>query len=194
MTADLEALVRFCAALNQLGAHYLIAGAVASGVHGQWRSTQDLDIVVEAEGLNVAALKSALGPDFDVDDVALTDALRHRRSTNVFYLPVFTIIDLYLPADSPFQRSQMARKRVVEFPDSPGVPIPMASPEDVVLKKLEWFRKGQEVSERQWSDVLGVLKVKGRSLDRGYLDTWAEQLGVADLLARAFEAARKTAD
>ena len=67
-----------------------------------------------------------------------------------------------------------------------------ASPEDTVLAKLEWYRKGGEVSDRQWRDLLGVLKVQGETLDRAYLDHWAGELDVSDLLHRALEEAGLT--
>jgi DNA-directed RNA polymerase specialized sigma24 family protein len=64
-----------------------------------------------------------------------------------------------------------------------------ASPEDTVLAKLEWFRKGGSVSDRQWRDLLGVLKVQAAALDRAYMVHWAGHLGVADLLQRALNEA-----
>jgi hypothetical protein len=78
-----------------------------------------------------------------------------------------------------------------EFLDAVGTSIPHPVPraEDVVLLKLDWHRAGGEVSERQWGDVLGVLKVAAGDLDRGYLSLWAKDLGLADLLERALEAA-----
>lgn len=54
-----------------------------------------------------------------------------------------------------------------------------------MLRKLEWYRDGGEVSDRQWADVLGILRLRSTELDRAYLDRWAPQLGVSDLLARA---------
>ena len=65
----------------------------------------------------------------------------------------------------------------------------MTTAEDIVLHKLEWYRLGGGVSERQWQDVLGVFRVQGATLDRAYLERWASDLGVADLLARAIREA-----
>jgi hypothetical protein len=74
-------------------------------------------------------------------------------------------------------------------PSSPETPderaLPLASAEDTVLAKLEWFRLGAEASERQWADVLGVLRAGGESLDRRYLEDGARELAVSDLLVRA---------
>jgi hypothetical protein len=63
--------------------------------------------------------------------------------------------------------------------------VPVKSPEDTLLRKLAWYRLGGEVSERQWNDVLGVLRAQGARLDLAHLHAWGETLGVADLLARA---------
>ncbi|HZT80221.1 MAG TPA: hypothetical protein VFA26_08365, partial [Gemmataceae bacterium] len=56
---------------------------------------------------------------------------------------------------------------------------------DLILFKLRWYRLGNEVSEKQWDDVLSVLKVQAGRLDDAYLDRWAAELHVADLLAKA---------
>jgi hypothetical protein len=69
------------------------------------------------------------------------------------------------------------------------VELYFASPEDTVLAKLDWFRKGGGTSDRQWRDLLGVLKVQAVALDRTYLNHWARELGVNDLLSRALEEA-----
>jgi hypothetical protein len=182
MSANLDALIRFAAAMERLGVRYLVGGSVASSTHGVMRTTQDIDVVVELSPDSAARLAEELGPDFEVDVEGLKEAARRCSSDNVFFMPEFTRIDVYVPKDTAFNRSRMARRQWLSLG---GASIPVASPEDVVLKKLEWFRKGGEVSGRQWSDVLGVLKVQGTRLDRGYLDEWAEKLGVADLLARS---------
>lgn len=92
-------------------------------------------------------------------------------------------VDVDLTSDDPFGRGQFARRQEIEV--LPGLTLPFATAEDVVLQKLRWFRLGGGVSERQWLDALGVIKVQGRRLDRDHLARWSEALGVADLLERA---------
>ncbi|MBM4352781.1 MAG: hypothetical protein FJ109_03145 [Deltaproteobacteria bacterium] len=93
--------------------------------------------------------------------------------------------------DEPWAGEEMIRARS-ESLDLPGGTecVRFASPEDTLLHKLVWYKLGNQVSDRQWGDILGVLKVQSGALDQDYLDRWAVQLGVADLLQRAQDAAR----
>jgi len=76
----------------------------------------------------------------------------------------------------------------VVMPDSTE-PIFIATAEDTLLAKLVWFRKGNEVSDKQWLDVRGILAVQGNQLDFDYLHKWAAILRVGDLLERAINEA-----
>ena len=70
--------------------------------------------------------------------------------------------------------------------DEKTISIYLCSPEDIILNKLEWFKLGDEASEKQWSDILGVIKVQSDNLDKDYLKYWAKQLEVSELLVKAF--------
>jgi len=175
---------RIGAALEKLGAPYFLGGSLASSLHGDPRSTNDIDLVT-ALGLEQArGLGVALGPDFEVDEEDLLAAVREKRSTQLFYLPVFMKVDLYLCGSSPFDRASMARR--IAFDLLSGVRVFVSSPEDTVARKLSWYRLGGEVSDRQWRDVLGMLRVGGEKLDRGYLEQAAAELGVGPLLIEAW--------
>jgi hypothetical protein len=115
----------------------------------------------------------------------IKNAIRARSSFNLIHLPTSYKIDVFLPSARPFERS--VRERVVRsrLPAIEDREVPIVSAEDIILNKLEWYRQGGEVSERQLSDVLGVMKVQAGSLDDAYLRRWAAQLGVSDLLERA---------
>ena len=95
-------------------------------------------------------------------------------------------VDLFVFSETPLARQEMARRQVLPIPGEPEAHLQVASPEDTILQKLLWYRKGGEASERQWNDILGVIKVQGKALDLSYLEEWAERSGVEDLLARAF--------
>lgn len=179
----IDVTLRVTAALEQVGIGYFLGGSLASSLQGEPRSTNDIDLVVDLREADVTALVSALGPDFDVDGEALRRAARERSSWNVFFLPLLTKIDLFVLRGDPFDASEFARRTRVEV--RPGQGLSVKSPEDTVLRKLLWFRDGGSVSERQWRDVVEVLRHARTGLDAPYLDGWAARLGLADLLGRA---------
>jgi hypothetical protein len=180
----IEPLVR---AFESLGIDYAIAGSVASSVHGVGRSTLDVDLVADIPRKDVDSLITAILPDYYVDRDAADDAVRRRSMFNAIHLATMIKVDVYLVGARPYDRISFERRTripVDEGKDAPTHPVDTA--EDTILHKLEWYRAGGEVSERQWRDVIGVVDLQRDQLDRAYLATWAEQLGVSDLLARIY--------
>jgi hypothetical protein len=170
-------------ALERIGVDYALGGSVATSLQGEPRSTNDIDFAVRLTALNVEPFIKALGPDFEVDDEALREAIGKRRSANIFHLPSMTKIDLFIRGAEDFDESEFTRRVRIEI--QPHKALFVASTEDNFLRKLCWFRMGGETSDRQWRDLLGLLRVSGAGLDLIYLRQWAELLGVADLLERA---------
>lgn len=123
-----------------------------------------------------------LGPDFEADRDALRREARRQGSWNIYYLPVFTKIDVFFLRSGPFDRAEFGRRSRVEA--APGLSLFVKTPEDSVLRKLLWFRAGGETSERQLRDVVAVLKLNAGRLDEEYLDSWGARLGIEDLLDR----------
>ena len=185
----IAALKPVIAALEAAGVEYYIGGSLASSVHGIARSTIDVDIVAYLRAEHVGKLVLLLSDEYYVDAAMIKDALRTRSSFNLIHHPTSYKVDIFLPSARPFERS--VRERVVRgrLPAGDAREVPLVSPEDIILNKLEWYRQGGEVSERQWNDVLGVMKVQGTSLNRDYLGKWAVELGVSDLLERALREA-----
>jgi len=177
--------------LDALGVPYRIGGSVATSVYGTPRSTLDVDIVCDLREEAVQALVAALAAIFYIDADMILDAIRHRSSFNVIHLETMTKVDVFILKRRAFD--QMAFGRAVEDTLSDGAEarrFSIYSPEDMILHKLEWYRIGHEISERQWLDVLGVLKVQTDRLDEGYLRQWAAELGVSELLERALRDSR----
>lgn len=189
METPVDVALRVARAFEKLGLGYFLGGSFASSIQGEPRATNDIDFVVELPLSKVEPLARELGPDFDVDVESLEEAVRQRRSWNIYYLPTAVKIDLFILQSSPFDSSEFSRRRSLEL--RPGESLVVKSPEDTVLRKLLWFQVGGGVSDRQWRDIVQVLRVSGASMDMTYLEQWAERLDVADLLARArAEAAR----
>jgi hypothetical protein len=174
-------------ALDAVGAAYFLGGSLASSLQGEPRATNDIDFVIALPVGKVSALRDALGSDFEVDLDMLREALLHARSANAFYLPLVTKIDFFGRGYEPFDESEFGRRSAVRVRAS-GESLVVKSAEDTVLRKLLWFRDGGEVSDRQWRDVVSVLRVSKNSLDETYLTSWASRLGLTALLARAMHA------
>ncbi len=171
-------------ALEELGVPYHIGGSVASSLYGLPRLTIDVDIVADLRQGHVRPLIDQLQTDYYIDEDMIRDAIKRRGSFNVIHLDTMLKVDVFIPKTRLFDQEEL--RRVQQEVLSEGTrPFNIASPEGTILNKLEWYRMGGEVSDRQWNDILGVLKVQGTNLDMLYLKKWSTNLKVTDLLERA---------
>ena len=175
------------AAFEAAGIRYFLGGSVASAIYGEARSTRDIDFVAAILPRQIEAFVAALGNEFYAEPQAITQAVALRRSFNVIHLDTMVKVDVFVSKADPFGRSQFARRAEKQLSPGDSSLIQVASAEDTILAKLQWYRDGGGVSDRQWNDVLGVLKVQGPALNRAYLDEWALELGLADFLRRAID-------
>lgn len=186
LSEPLVVVARIAATFDALSVAYIVGGSLASSVYGIPRATQDVDLIAELELEHVERFTSALTNEFYVDPDMVVDAIRHRASFNVVHLATMFKADIFVPTRDSWTREELKRGRAEQFQVSEhSVTIRFASPEDTLLHKLVWYRLGNEISERQWRDVLGIMKVQGARLDNTYLDTWADAIDVVRLLSRA---------
>lgn len=176
--------------LDASGVAYVIGGSFASSLHGEPRSTNDIDLVADLDPQSAGAFADALGPEFYVDRTVAIGAAEVGGSFNIVHIETAVKVDVFVGGTDPLDRARLDRRQLAAVGSAENRALLFVdTPEDVVLRKLEWYRRGGESSERQWRDVVGVLSVHDR-LDDAYLDAWARRLGVADLLERARTAAR----
>lgn len=184
----IEVTLKVTAIFEQLSVPYLIGGSLASTLYGMIRTTQDSDIVAEMRPEHLQPFVLALQDEFYVDDEMIAEAIQRNASFNIIHRETMFKVDVFIPRPRPFLQSQLARAQRQTFSFETEVSAKFASPEDTILSKLEWYRMGGEVSERQWRDILGVLKTRAGELDLAYLKKWAADLKVTDLLERALQA------
>jgi hypothetical protein len=174
-------------ALEALGIQYVIGGSFASALHGVMRATMDADLVADLREDDIAPLVQLLGEGFYADAEMMREAIAQHRSFNLIHLDSMFKIDVFVARPRDFDRRQLARRQLHLLSEDPERWAYVASAEDTILAKLEWYGMGGEGSDRQWRDALGVLKVQGLRLDLAYMQQMAAGLGVKDLLERALE-------
>jgi hypothetical protein len=170
--------------LESVNIPYYVSGGVASSIHGEPRSTRDLDLIIEIQPDQIDLLVATLeAHGYYCPAGAVEDLQRGReRMLNITHTETIANADLYVTETSPFAALQMARRRLLDVEGMPA--FWLISPEDLLLQKLVWGRGSQ--SEKQWRDVLGILKLQAANLDYGYLTEWAENLGLVDFINQAF--------
>jgi hypothetical protein len=180
----LAALAPVVAAFDGLGVRHYIGGSVASTMHGAIRSTMDVDVVCDLRADQVEAFLAAFGADVYVSQAAVRQAVEKRSCFNVIHLPTAYKVDVFVSRGRPFDVAAM--ERAIPLPLAAGreTTVPVATPEDSIVAKLEWFRIGDETSERQWQDVSRLVALHGDVLDLAYMRRMAESVGVAYLLDR----------
>lgn len=179
----LEHVVAIGRILDELGVAWVLGGSLASSIVGEPRSTMDIDVAAQLEVARVHDLVAAVRGDYYVSEDMVLDAVTNCSSFNLIHFESGMKVDLFPLSDDPLDVRQLARRELVEI--EPGTAIWVGAADDQVLRKLRWYRLGGEVSDRQWRDVLAILRVQGVRIDRERLLTDAGPLGLADLVAKA---------
>jgi hypothetical protein len=179
-----EALQPFITTLKQLAIPYRIVGSVASSTQGMMRATLDVDIVASLTLKHIPQLSSQLKSQYYIDEELAREAVKRGSSFNLIHLETMIKVDIFMLGNRPYDYASFTRERLETIDD---LTLSFKTPEDVMLGKLEWFVQSDKTSERQWQDVLGLLKVQGSSLDFEYLRHWANELGVEALLEQALQ-------
>ena len=172
--------------LERLGVAWYVGGSVASTVHGRFRATNAVDVIAELREEHASPIRAALEADHYVDVESIRDAVQHESRFNLVHYGTGLKIDVFVAGDSEYETVVRARRVSEPIGDGGGRRrLWVASAEDTILAKLAWYRRGGSTSQRQWTDVRGVIELRGETLDVRYLRRWAAVLGVDDLLEEA---------
>jgi len=184
MMTPTEVLIDFTRVLDDLQIQYVVVGSFASSARGVRRATIDADIVVDLALDQVKSIVDRLSADYYVDDLAARRAILTERAFNAIHLESMFKVDVHISGDS-FTRKEMERRLPEKILPASDTVVYIATAEDTVVAKLHRYRKGHEVSDQQWSDVLGIIKIQQNRLDYSYMREWSDELGVRDLLDKA---------
>ena len=184
MDDTLRAALAAAAVLEDLGVRWFLGGSLASSIHGVPRATFDVDIMADFRPRHVRPLLRALGDEWYADENAIQEAIRERSSFNLIHLHTAIKVDVFIPKLRRFDGGEFARSQRITLEGS-DFDARICCAEDIVIAKLEWYRLGGEASERQWGDILGVLRLNAGKLDLDLIRSNAAELGVADLLEKA---------
>lgn len=191
MTSDnpglVEALEPVAKVLQSMAVRFYVGGSVASSYHGASRSTLDVDLVADLKRNNVGLFVEKLQNEYYVSGSAIIDAIKRLSCFNIIHLSSSFKVDVFILKSRDFDIASMTRAKLGKVDPRSEFEVPIASPEDTILSKLEWYRLGNEVSERQWNDVARVMKVLGDHANHEYLKRTAADLNVADLLQKLLD-------
>ena len=185
MTLPTEFLLYIAELLERLDIPYHVGGSVASSAHGMYRASADIDLVIDPTREQLDALARALESEFYVSRSAMDEALSMRSTFNAIHDQTSFKIDFFIKGAAPFDHEELRRSVRQVIGDTPAHSVLLKSAEDTILRKLEWFRRGGDVSDRQFRDAVSVLAAARGQLDDSYIERWAQELGISDLLARA---------
>ena len=164
---------------------YLLAGSMASMVHGEIRGTLDVDFATLMREAHVQDFCRAAKEDFFFDAEWIATGVAARKMFQLLHATHFIKVDVYVRPDEGLYASEIRRAQRIQIGPDPRDLVNVATAEDTMLQKLLWYREGGCVSDRQWRDVCGILKAKGADLDLTYLTAWARELELSALFDKA---------
>jgi len=190
MPGPLEVLLDFTRILDELGIQYVVVGSFASSARGFQRATRDVDILARIGLDQVELIHERLRGRYYIDRLLIRSAVINRGHFNAIHLDSIFKVDVFVPSDSDLLSQQQLSRHLPEklSPDSDAI-VYVATAEDTLLAKLIWYGKGDRLSDRQWADVVGIIRLQGDRLDQVYLEDWAAKLGLTELLFQALDEA-----
>lgn len=163
--------------LENLKIPYMIGGSVAAIAYGEPRLTLDMDVIVNLNPQQAKALSKALGTEYYSSLESMQEAISDQSHFNIIQSEVGVKVDFYVLGKDEFSLEEFKRRRREAFDEN--MTAVFATPEDIIVKKMEWFKTGE--SQKHLDDIKGILKISGSILDLKYIDKWSLKKGLEDI-------------
>jgi hypothetical protein len=171
-----DLLIKVTDKLHQLKIPYMMTGGIAVIFYGRPRLTHDFDLVVMLKPEQIPSLIKAFKDEFYISQEAIQNALNTQSMFNLIHFDSGIKVDFWIIQDSEFDRKRFERRKKHGYG---GREIYFSSPEDIILKKILWFKESE--IQKHLEDAFGILEIQ-QNLDFNYLKKWADRLGIQDLL------------
>lgn len=173
-----ELLQRIVEILERLQIPYLVTGSVAAMAYGEARLTNDIDIIADVKEEHIPCLLNAFPiQEFYISGEMIKNAIRYKGQFNIIHPASGFKIDVIIKKNTPFDECRF--KRVHRIYPAETYQANFSSPEDVIIKKIDFYRQGG--SEKHLRDITGILKISGGIIDMDYITQWADRLGLRDI-------------
>jgi len=169
---------------ESLTIRYFIGGSVASSLWGESRATLDVDVVADLKIEQVNDFIKRVDPLFYISESAVKEAIVNQSCFNLIHFDTIEKIDVFILKQTTLTQGEMSR-RCLQQVEEQGRYLYLATPEDIIIEKLIWYQRGNQISDRQWRDILGVLKTQSTQLDFAYLQYWITLENLSDLFDKA---------
>lgn len=184
LSEPIQITSRIAKEFERLDIQYLVGGSLASSLHGVPRATHDIDIVADISENHIPEFVKALEAEFFIDAEMIREAVRMQSMFNIIHQETMFKIDIFVLKSDAVSHEEMKRREEYQLTENQKDTFYIATAEDTIVQKLYWRQLGGCVSDRQWNDVISVLKVQNR-LDQHYLEKIAKLKGVEELLKQA---------
>ncbi len=184
-SGPLALAIEFGKLLESFNIAYALGGSVASSLLGEPRTTVDVDFAVRLDAVGLERIVEATSAEFYVPLDSARASIEALSSFNLISNSTGLKIDIFVVGNNLLDRRQLERRCLMLVRREPRAELWVTSVEDQILRKLSWYRDGGEVPDRQWRDIVGLLRTQQTILDFDDLRNAAIELELADLLRRA---------
>lgn len=172
-----DLLIKIAHCFNHLNIPYFVTGSIASIAYGESRFTNDIDIVADIKREHIPQLMKCFPEDeYYLSEESIKNAIYYRVQFNIIHPESGLKVDVVIKKMGEFDKTRFSRVNSFKMDD---VAVNFASPEDVILKKMEYYKMGG--SEKHLRDIMGMIKISSELINFEYVEAWVSKLHLTEI-------------